>query len=795
MTDNSNPEGNPQGEPSSNKGKPTNGSGAAPGDGVSRSRALVPYSKSSRAVVPYAGGSNLGSVSARTTNGVAKPKLREPSKGEVALHYATELNWYVFPLHYIREDGSCSCGKSDCKSKGKHPLTRHGVKDATLDPEKIKEMWRRWPNANIGIATGPSQLLVLDLDHKPEKGKDGAAAWAKLQAEHEQAPETLTQTTGSGGEHLLFDRAVFEGKIASWTGADGLDGRADGGYIVVAPGRNADGPYRWKDPSARVAPAPEWLCKWAANRAGGGKKDKANNKAGANGTNQAGAKGANQAGDKPTSHDEEARIISALKALPQSICDARGLDPDGGTFGWGNVNGALYESRLPNARALGDEWSQGSAAYGGTNGFPGPSKPELYSQAEQDRLWESFSKPHNRATTKMGSVFYHAEQNGWIDPVKSRSRKRHGKSFNQVPKGKGLVVINADEVEPEETTWICQDIIPLGKLSLFAGDPGLGKSQLSMYFAATVTTGGKWTPAMGDIPNAELGTVVILQAEDHVKDTIVPRLISAGADTRRVKIVQAVKTDTDAERVFSLETDLELLEDELAKLNDVRLIIIDPLSAYLGKIDSHNNAEVRAVLALLARFAEEHDVAVLSVTHLNKSKGNALSRVMGSISFAAAPRAVWLITRDTRDKEKRLFLPAKASNGPDASGYAFSVVAAKIDGKTKAIKTSKIVWYKDKETISANEALEDSAADAPAVETAKVFLLQMLKHPPLDASGFRGLDSDEIKRQAKAAGISAATLRRAKDKLKVRPIAIRDEQTGRVRYWLWQLPVFGDLSD
>jgi hypothetical protein len=340
---------------------------------------------------------DTGEASVRKTDGEELPKKETDSKLEQLLSYAAR-DWYLFPCHYIREDGTCSCGKPDCKSKGKHPLTRHGVKDATCDAVQIEKWHRAAPDANLALACGPSKLLVIDKDQKPHEGKDGAKAWAKLQAEHEPAPETLTQITGSGGEHLLFDRSGYEGKIGSWQGADGLDGRADGGYIVAAPSRNAEGPYVWKDPGARVTPAPEWLVEWATNGRGEGKKkSKANNKAVVKKANRADVKPVNQPVDYSVGHDEEARAISALKALPQSICDARGFWCD---FGWGNVNAALYESGLPNARALGDEWSQGSTAYGGVHDFGGPSDPSLYSQAEQDRLWKSFERSQTKATAK-----------------------------------------------------------------------------------------------------------------------------------------------------------------------------------------------------------------------------------------------------------------------------------------------------------------------------------------------------------------------------------------------------------
>jgi hypothetical protein len=374
------------------------------------------------------------------------------------------------------------------------------------------------------------------------------------------------------------------------------------------------------------------------------------------------------------------------------------------------------------------------------------------------------------------------------------AKNGHGKSYTQPKKGKGLRFINAGTVKPKETTWICQDVIPRGKLSVLAGNPGLGKSQLSTYFAAAVTTGGSWPTAMGPIPKAELGTVIILQAEDHLDDTIVPRLMAAGADCSRVEVLQAVTTEEGADRFFNLEADLELLGDALAELNDVALIIIDPLSAYLGKTDSHNNAEVRAVLAPVAAFAEKHNVAVLGVTHLNKGTGDAINKVMGSIAFTAAPRAVWLITRDDEDEDRRLFLPIKNTNGPDGKGYAFRVKTEYIEGEEKPIKTSKVVWDSNPVTIRANDALGDSKTDGPAVGSAKDFLLQMLKDPPLDASGHRGVDSKEVKRHATEAGISWATARRAQVKLKINPVAIRDER-GHVKYSLWRLPVFGDLSE
>src|SRR5262249_14350791 len=139
------------------------------------------------------------------------------------------------------------------------------------------------------------------------------------------------------------------------------------------------------------------------------------------------------------------------------------------------------------------------------------------------------------------------------------------------------------------------------------------------------------------------GSVVILSAEDGAADTIKPRLLAAGADTDRVTIVKAV-IDRGGRRGLSLQSDLDALEQMIVhELRDVRLVIIDPISSYLGRgLDSHRNSDVRGVLEPLSEMAERLNVAVVSVTHFNKPyAGNtprALHRFIGSVAFGAAPR-------------------------------------------------------------------------------------------------------------------------------------------------------------
>jgi hypothetical protein len=157
-----------------------------------------------------------------------------------AAYYYIARNWPVFP----------------CVARGKTPLTQHGCRDATTLERQITAWWSRWPNANVGIATGaPSGLLVVDLD-----GKEGLASWADLEATH-GVTATLEQATGGGGIHLVFAYPA-EAALGNSVGrlGPGIDTRGQGGYILAAPSMHPSGRrYAWRDDSLAPAPCPPWL--------------------------------------------------------------------------------------------------------------------------------------------------------------------------------------------------------------------------------------------------------------------------------------------------------------------------------------------------------------------------------------------------------------------------------------------------------------------------------------------------------------------------------------------------------
>jgi hypothetical protein len=178
-----------------------------------------------------------------------------------ALGYAGR-GWAVFPLHTMLA-GRCSCRRLDCAHPAKHPVTRHGLLEATSDPGRIRSWWGRWPWANIAVATGArSGVVVIDVD--PRSG--GTISLARLEALMGSLPPTLAAATGGGGRHLFFAHPGVEvrntaGRLPGVAEPlPGLDLRGDGGYVVAAPSRHASGgTYRWNDLAVPLAAPPEWL--------------------------------------------------------------------------------------------------------------------------------------------------------------------------------------------------------------------------------------------------------------------------------------------------------------------------------------------------------------------------------------------------------------------------------------------------------------------------------------------------------------------------------------------------------
>jgi putative DNA primase/helicase len=339
----------------------------------------------------------------------------------------------------------------------------------------------------------------------------------------------------------------------------------------------------------------------------------------------------------------------------------------------------------------------------------------------------------------------------------------------------------AADIIPKQIDFLWPGRIARGKHTAIAGEPGDGKSQLSIYVAATISRGGEWPCGEGRAP---IGNVIILNAEDGADDTVVPRLIAAGADLERVHIVSAVLQEGGkGRRTFNLQADLALLERKIAEISDVALVIIDPISSYMGKADSHKNAEVRGALEPLNEMAERLKVAILSITHFSKSgAGNnskALHRFIGSIAFVGAPRAAFAVIEDAENEGRILLLHAKNNMAPKPQGLAYRLVQRIIEGEGEGIVASYIAFDSEPVAVSADEALRanDGGGDPTAKADAKEFLQGALAAGAVPAA--------EVNRMARDHGLTPKAVRSAREALGVN---IERDGFGPGSKSLWSLP-------
>lgn len=341
-------------------------------------------------------------------------------------------------------------------------------------------------------------------------------------------------------------------------------------------------------------------------------------------------------------------------------------------------------------------------------------------------------------------------------------------------------IVRLCDVAPRALEWLWPGRFPLGKLSLICGDPGTGKSLLVADLAARVSAGLPWP----DVTAAQhpAGDVWLISLEDDLGDTIRPRLDAAGADVLRVHALPDV---------FSLDGDLTRLDFALSGTRGARLLVIDPIAACLGKVDSHKNADVRGALAPLAALAARRGVAVVCIHHLNKSAvGPALYRAAGSLAFAAAARAVWLVATDRNDKGRRLFLPIKSNLSEALTGLAY-----RIEGDA-ARGVGRIVWDSQPIAMNADDALAILTADDAHGQTllaeAKEWLLDVLKGERLTWDELITLAGKEH---------SKGTLRRARTDLQQAGQIIKEKHGGGLgAKTVWFLaddafPLFAGLDD
>lgn len=255
----------------------------------------------------------------------------------------------------------------------------------------------------------------------------------------------------------------------------------------------------------------------------------------------------------------------------------------------------------------------------------------------------------------------------WNDVLVHRAEIPNRNYFKSIvlkepSKPETVKIIRMSDVELTPVEWLWKPYLPFGKLSVLQGNPGEGKTYFAMHLVAACTN-GKLLPNM---ERMEPFNVIYQTAEDGLGDTVKPRLIEAGADLDRVLVID----DSDVQLTLSDER----IEKAIIE-NNARLVIIDPIQAYLGAdVDMNRANEVRPIFMRLGQVAQRTGCAILLIGHLNKAAGmQSLQRGLGSIDIAAAVRSVMFIGKLKHDPTMRILTHEKSSLAPPGASLAFSL--------------------------------------------------------------------------------------------------------------------------
>ncbi|UBB16438.1 AAA family ATPase [Comamonas odontotermitis] len=339
-----------------------------------------------------------------------------------------------------------------------------------------------------------------------------------------------------------------------------------------------------------------------------------------------------------------------------------------------------------------------------------------------------------------------------------------------------VILQRGTDLHPEPIRWLWQHWLALGKLHILAGAPGQGKTTLALAMAATVTMGGRWP----DGTRVERGNILIWSGEDDPADTLLPRLLAAGADRDRCYFIQGAQSTDGKMQPFDPARDLDALRQAIAEIGGMRLLVVDPVvSAVTG--DSHKNTEVRRALQPLVDLASECGCAVLGISHFSKGGqgSDPAQRVVGSVAFTAVARVVLVAAKvksTETGEDARILARAKSNIGPDDGGFEYHLEQTE---PLPGIEASRIAWGKAVDG-TARDLLTDPEDDSSAEDSNDI--CEMLK-ACLTADCWT--PADEAQRSVLKAGFSKKQIWTASKKLGV---VRKKGENGARDGWYWRLP-------
>lgn len=621
---------------------------------------------------------------------------------------------------------------NDCKSPGKAPLWPWKQYQDKLPEEKhVRMYFARNPAANVGIALGPvSGLIALDVDGEPGEQ-------LLIQLAGTDLPDTLEYSTGHG--YRLFYRCPAEVppiRSIKLNGSEALRVLSKGSQTVAPPSRHASGvEYQWvvgnRPGEIEAAPCPQWLID-LMRKDGHGTSRPADPSSPPN---------------RNTTNDDVRRALAYLASCHPAISGQGGHNQ---TFKVAVklVKGFSLPPDLALELLLRDynprcqpPWTEKELRH----------KVESAAKADSP---EGFMYQNMRAPNANGP--YPGTVGGRTDnPSSSKPDKQPHQA----------TILTLADVQPKSLEWLMPGWIPKGKLTILDGDPDLGKSTMLLDLAARVSTSGQ-------MPNGEpglCGDVIILSAEDDAEDTIVPRLLAAGADLSRCQIL----TDINGQPPV-IPYHLDAIETAIAD-HKAKLLIIDPLTAYIDA-DACSDQKVRRALHPLKRSLQKTACSAVALRHLNKGGGTkALYRGGGSIAIIGAARAGMLVAQDPDNPLYRVVAQTKHNLAQLQSSLRYTLEW--ID----AYQACRVAWITGRCPYGADDLLKppEDKEEKSVKEEAIAFLKAFLANGPQLAT--------DVYQQAKELKIGdPSALRRAKSALGVKTKPIKDPD-GKLTGWQWSL--------
>jgi len=327
-------------------------------------------------------------------------------------------------------------------------------------------------------------------------------------------------------------------------------------------------------------------------------------------------------------------------------------------------------------------------------------------------------------------------------------------------------------VEPQMVEWLWPNFIPLARASMISGDPNVGKTWLALDIAARLSRGLAWPDGS---PGAGPANVIYLTVEDNPADTIRPRIDSLGGDPSKIAIINPGYSDFIS---FAEHDGVKKLEQEILRIGNVRLVVLDPVLDFSGGINPNAAEQVRGFLTPLIHLAEKLNLALVLIAHLNKAQSqSAIYRTGGSTSaWLGKCRAAFMIFRDNEEKKKRYISAIKSNLSADDPPQLSFIP-----------DSGRLLFEKVIDEVNVDEQLNPQLQGRGGEREESSFAVTWLR----DALGDGPLPGKEVKQAGREAGISEATLKRAAHRLN---LSMKLEGFGKFKSSTWSLREKDDQS-